>query len=211
MRRARIAVLLVSGAAGVAAAACGPSFQAIYEGNARFEHCYALEEQPQAPIHDKADCWRDWSERYTYGQTRDRIQYAIARYVALSQTENIPTDEAMMNAAPGVTPRVSNITAPAPTNAFAPPPKVLGEMDASTAPPIRPSERPQVITNEPQPDAAAPRAPVLPPPPAQSCADTCKVEFDACTASCGNDAGANGKKCAACPKTYKTCMRACFK
>lgn len=211
MRRARIAVLLASGAAGAAAVACGPSFQAIYEGNARFEHCYALEEQAQAPMHDKAECWHDWSERYTYGQTRDRIQYAIARYVALSQTENIPTDEAMMNAAPGVTPRVSNITAPAPTNAFAPPPKVLGDMDASTSPPTRPSERPQIITNEPQPDAAAARAPTIPPPPAQSCADTCKVEFDACQTSCSDDAGANGKKCTACPKAYKACMRACFK
>ena len=39
--------------------ACGPSFQAIYEGNSRFEHCYALEENAQTAMHDKADCWRD--------------------------------------------------------------------------------------------------------------------------------------------------------
>ena len=67
------------------ALACGPSFQAIYEGNARFEHCYALEENPQARMPDKAACWRDWSERYTYGQTQDRVHYATARYVALSE------------------------------------------------------------------------------------------------------------------------------
>ena len=71
---------------------CGPSFHAIYEGNARFEHCYALEENPQTGMKDRADCWRDWSEHYTYGQTRDRIQYATARYVALSQAPNVPTE-----------------------------------------------------------------------------------------------------------------------
>jgi hypothetical protein len=120
-------------AAAVASTACGPSFQAIYEGNVHFEHCYALEESPARPIRDKADCWRDWSEHYTYGQTRDRIQYAIARYVALSQAQNVPTDEALMMAAPGMTPRLTTITAPAPTSAFEPPPKVL-DADAQAPP-----------------------------------------------------------------------------
>src|SRR5262249_54827093 len=118
---------LAASAALLAAAACGPSFQAIYEGNARFEHCYALEETSTS-ARERADCWRDWSERYTYGQTRDRIQYAISRYVALSQASNMPTDEAMMLAAPGVAPRQTTITAPAPTNPFAPPPKVLDDV-----------------------------------------------------------------------------------
>ena len=97
--------------------ACGPSFQAIYEGNVRFEHCYALEENPQRPMPEKAQCWRDWSEHYTFGQTRDRVQYAISRYVALSQAGEAPTDEAMMMAAPGETPRTTTIHAPAPSNA----------------------------------------------------------------------------------------------
>lgn len=133
-------LLRAAGALGLlGASACGPSFQAIYEGNARFEHCYALEENPQMPMRDKASCWRDWSERYTYGQTRDRIQYAIARYVALSQAPSLPTDEALMMAAPGEAPRVSAITAPAPTNAFAPPPKVLDPVAPPPAEPITPA------------------------------------------------------------------------
>ena len=32
------------------ALACGPSFQAIYEGNSRFEHCYALDESPAGSL-----------------------------------------------------------------------------------------------------------------------------------------------------------------
>ena len=39
--------------------ACGPSFQALYEGDARFEHCYALEEDGIISMQKKADCWRD--------------------------------------------------------------------------------------------------------------------------------------------------------
>ncbi|MBS2020085.1 MAG: hypothetical protein JST00_44910 [Deltaproteobacteria bacterium] len=187
------------------AAACGPSFQAIYEGNARFEHCYALEENSQIPMTDKADCWRDWSERYTYGQTRDRIHYATARYVALSQVPNIPTDEAMMMAAPGVAPRQTAITAPAPTNAFAPPPKVLDE--GAPLPPPRPNERRTIVGRELDGGPAEPSGPKanvdagapVRPLPASACGSTCASRFEAC-----GDAGT-------CEKTYKTCMRGCFK
>lgn len=202
-------VIVGLGLLGGLAGACGPSFQAIYEGNARFEHCYALEENSQVPMTEKADCWRDWSERYTYGQTRDRIHYATARYVALSQVPNIPTDEAMMMAAPGVTPRQTVITAPAPTNAFAPPPKVLDEGDSG--PPVRPAERHTVVgqidggpapatgprqTPEANARAAPPSAPPLP---ASSCGNACASTFEKC-----GDAGT-------CEKTYRGCMRACFK
>jgi hypothetical protein len=203
-----VAVLLVSasGILGGALLACGPSFQAIYEGNARFEHCYALEENAQTGLPEKADCWRDWSERYTYGQTRDRIHYATARYVALSQSSNVPTDEAMMMAAPGVTPRQSVITAPAPTNAFAPPPKVLEDYaDAGTSGgrPLRASEVPTVVgVGGPSStlDAGPPPKPAAPLP-AADCTDGCRSKF--------RDCGADPK--AACDKTYRTCMRGCFK
>lgn len=184
------------------ALACGPSFQAIYEGNARFEHCYALEENAATVIPEKADCWRDWSEHYTYGQTRDRIHYATARYVALSQSSNVPTDEAMMMAAPGMTPRQSTITAPAPTNAFAPPPKVLEDYgDASTGKPARPSEVPTVLGVGASGASAKAASPALPSPPlpAADCGESCKNKFRDC------DAGAT------CEKTYRACMRVCFK
>src|SRR4051812_3724316 len=84
-----------------ALAACGPSYQALYEGDARFEHCYALEEASLSSMQQRSDCWRDWMLRYTYGQTRDRVEYASARYRALSRAPQAPTDEAMMEAAPG--------------------------------------------------------------------------------------------------------------
>lgn len=200
--------------------ACGPSFQAIYEGNARFEHCYALEENPQASIPDKASCWRDWSERYTYGQTRDRIHYATARYVALSEARQVPTDEALMMAAPGETPRATTITAPTPTNAFAPPPKVLDLNEgATTGTDVVGVGAGQPLT-VPVTAAAAPIAPPTPIPgdglPASPCAETCANDFVSCSGPCAGDRnkpqkpGAS-KTCAACEPTYRTCMRGCFK
>lgn len=200
--------------------ACGPSFQVIYEGNARFEHCYALEENPQTLVPEKADCWRDWSEHYTFGQTRDRIHYATARYVALSQSTNVPTDEAMMMAAPGMTPRQTSITAPAPTNAFAPPPKVLDDYpDASWGRPLRPSERPVLLgAGAPSSgdggiaDAGISDAGAAAPLPAATCTDPCKAKFRDCEASCvSGDGGVKSAACANCDRTYKACMRGCFK
>ncbi|HVJ92522.1 MAG TPA: hypothetical protein VM580_22125 [Labilithrix sp.] len=196
--------------------ACGPSFQAIYEGNARFEHCYALEENPHAPMTEKAACWRDWSEHYTYGQTRDRIYYATARYVALSEAPTLPTDEAMMMAAPGETPRVSTITAPTPTSAFEPPPKVLDPQNPPPPmPPGRPGE-PGILNGaafDAGVDAVADAAVSDPPLPAASCSDKCGTNYRGCAGGCETVTG--GKKptkaCDACLKTYRTCMRQCFK
>jgi hypothetical protein len=195
--------------------ACGPSFQVIYEGNARFEHCYALEENPQASMPAKAQCWRDWSERYTFGQTRDRINYATVRYVALSEAHNAPTDEALMMAAPGETPRTSTITAPAPTNAFEPPPKILEDAGVPASSPAHP-----VSTGSPNINANIPMLPLdagaaaanteLPPPlPQASCTDNCGTSFRNCNVNCSADAGMAA--CKACTTAYRSCMRACFR
>jgi hypothetical protein len=196
--------------AGGAVSACGPSFQAIYEGNARFEHCYALEENPHAGMHDKAACWRDWSERYTYGQTRDRVHYATARYVALSQISNAPTDEALMMGAPGETPRASTITAPTPTNAFQPPPKVLEPGESHVTSAMHPHEAANVPILSLDAGALAPVTTSLP---AASCADGCSAPYHKCSGGCdGVDAGAvKAKSCQSCLKTYRACMRECFK
>jgi hypothetical protein len=187
---------------------CGPSFQAVYEGNRRFEHCYALEENPTAPMPEKSTCWRDWSEHYTFGQTRDRVQYAISRYVALSRAGSAPTDEALMMAAPGETPRTSIINAPAPTNAFAPPPKVLeaGEERRTVT-----SGHPGEAANVPFIDAGAPAPVPTVVLPSQVCNDKCGGDYKTCAGSCEGDAGPKAKACVACESKYKTCMRGCFK
>jgi len=182
-----------------AALACGPSYQALYEGDARFEHCYALEETSAAQMGAKSDCWRGWILRYTYGQTRDRVEYAAARYRALTNAHQAPTDEAMMEAAPGEG-RATNIAAPAPTSAFAPPPKTLDESDGG----------PDEVNGNLPLDAgySGVKAVVTeenaPAPPGSSCATGCDATWSRCRVCDG------GAKCEACTATYKRCMRTCF-
>ncbi len=128
----RVLLWFLGGSLALVGAACGPSFQTVYENDARFEHCYALDETPTAAMTKKADCWNDWYKNHTYGQTRDRVEYARARYDALSTVPQLPTDEAMMAAAPGEGTNVDTAAAPTPTSAFAPPPK-LEARDGGTA------------------------------------------------------------------------------
>ena len=127
---------LLGGVVSIAAGsmACGPSFQAIYEGDARFEHCYALEENPNVALRQKGDCWRDWLAHYTYGQTRDRVVYAATRAQAIRRAPELPTDEAMMHAAPGEVNRAPDVM-PAPTSANAAPAKTLGDADGGAPQP----------------------------------------------------------------------------
>lgn len=192
----------------LAAAACGPSFQAIYEGNVRFEHCYALEENPQLPLPEKATCWRDWNEHYTFGQTRDRVQYAISRYVALSHMSSAPTDEAMMMAAPGETPRTTTIFAPSPSNAFAPPPKVL---DPGEQKPAGPPNRGEAASKVPYFDGGVATPAAMAAAPNQTCLDTCAGDYRGCSSTCDGDAGPKSKPCTICKQKYGACGRACFK
>ncbi len=201
-------ILRISACVAIAgsAAACAPSFQAIYEGDSRFERCYALEENPGVPMREKAECWKGWTQRYTYGQTRDRVQYAYARWRALSDVPRLPTDEAMMMAAPGVTPRVSAITAAAPTNAFAPPPKVLGDPEVAIrrveATPTEASVRSTSLGLNVSSDADDM--------PSSRCQSTCRGVLATCRSHCGAKATPGAPACDACDDKYKGCMRGCF-
>ncbi len=206
-----LAAVLLAGLAMLAATAlgCGPSFQAIYEGDQRFEHCYALDDNPTTPLPDKGNCWRDWMQNYTYGQTRDRVEYAAVRQRALSRVA-IPTDEAMMAAAPGQVVSRS-VATPAPTSAFAPPPKTMGVVDphgpppapslASSFAPAAPAGSVVFVTpSQPLPKAA--------PPPAAECQDGCDKTWQSCGAKTDTT---RDPKNEACGKTYRACMRGCFK
>jgi hypothetical protein len=179
------------------AVACGPSYQALYEGDARFEHCYALEENGAAGMPQKSECWRDWTSRYTYGQTRDRIEYAAARLRALQLAPVAPTDEAMMQAAPGEG-RASSIDAPAPTSAFEPPPNTLapdaGMVQRSALPVGFIDAGAELVTEEKSAD-----------PPGTACGTGCDATWSRCKTTCDGKA-----KCDACVRTYKRCMRNCF-
>ena len=187
--------------------ACGPSFQVVYEGDARFEHCYALDDTPTISLEDKTDCWSQWVRSYTYGQTRNRIDYASGRAKALRAVPAMPTDEAIMSAAPGEgTSRVGH-DEPVTTNAFAPPPTTMSAVDAGN------SSRLETPADE-NPGPPSPIRPVNPnlpvgsvvpdTTPRESCTDRCRGEWQVCRASCKSG------KCALCDKSYGGCMKRCF-
>jgi len=183
---------------GVELAACGPSFQVVYEGDARFEHCYALDEVPTVAMQEKTDCWNQWMRSYTYGQTRNRIDYAASRAKALRDVPVMPTDEAVMGAAPGEgTGRVGK-DEPLTTNAFAPPPKTQNDGDAGPA--SAAPENTAVVTTHP----GVPLGVVLPSTtPHEPCTDRCRSEWEVCRGACKG-------KCAACDHSYGGCMKRCF-
>src|SRR5437868_15203061 len=202
MKSGRSLLLPAAGASLACVIACGPSCQALYEGDARFEHCYALDESGTASMNQKSDCWRDWTLRYTYGQTRDRVEYAAARYRALSRAPEAPTDEAMMEAAPGEG-RGSSVAAPAPTSAFAPPPKTLSDIPDGGA---RPSDLPGYIDAAVAPIGPAPELPP-PKPPGSECSDPCSETWAGCKVKCVAD---GPKACDACTVAFKKCMKLCY-
>lgn len=183
---------------------CGPSFQAIYEGDARFEHCYALEEDPNVAMHYKSACWQDWTKRYTYGQTRDRVQYAANRYAALTRAPALPTDEALMGAAPGEEGEKTQISAPAPTSAYTPPPK--------TSPGVNTVSPTQTWTQAVLDGGAAPASPVVTVPDPRSalvdCTDACATTWKGCKVACEQ---AGKRNCDYCEKPYRTCLKQCMK
>jgi hypothetical protein len=132
------------------AVACGPSFQAVYECDVRFEHCYALDESA-ASVDAKKECWREWLHGYTYGQSRDRVEYGGTRYSELSLDQTLPSEDT-----PSATRAKRTVAAPAPTNAFAPPPNISGGAAAVAV-------------------AHAPGA---------ECSDGCAQRWTSCRASC---------------------------
>jgi hypothetical protein len=179
---------------------CGPSFQTIYENDARFEHCYALDESGVS-LDQKSKCWDDWKAHHTFGQTRDRVDYAQARVVALSQSD-VPTDEAMMQAAPGEVGESNKLTAPAPTNAFAPPPQAM-DADAGTRSQAPFSAMSAMTATQPP---AAFDAGASARPPGAACSDDCARVWQDCKGQSSAGSG-DTKKCDA---PYDRCVVSCL-
>lgn len=176
------ALLALSALVLLAAVACGPSFQAIYDSDVHFEHCYALDET-NTPQGSKRECWSQWLRSYTYGQSRDRVDFAASRVAALSVATTLAVDPLQTHAVSA---------APQPTNAFAPPPNVIGDAgppgpDAGTASTDAPVETPRRHA------------------PGSECADACEARWSQCRNGCSDGT------CDNCDRTYRACMPPCFR
>jgi hypothetical protein len=170
-----------------ASAGCGPSYQAVYECDVNFEHCYALDQGSASPDAMKA-CWREWLHSYTYGQSRDRVEYAATRFSELSLDPTLPGEDTAVHPK-----RNRGMVAPLPTSAFAPPPNLAGGDRDGAAPP------PTVAgaTGPPRPVVTAQA-------PGEQCTSACAERWNGCRKGCADGA------CDACDRSYKECVPACF-
>lgn len=182
----------------LSAAACGPSLTRVHEGTLRFEHCYRLDLEPAVATPKRDACWKLWLDSYTYGQPRDRIDYARRRAQALEKGDTEPP--ALHLAGERRTAeRPFYLVVPEPSSVHAPPPPVATALPAPTL----------EADGGPSPNADAKT------PPAASCAETCRSSWETCDGECGQGdpkrkRSGGASACDACRDTYAKCMRACF-
>ncbi|MGC4090608.1 MAG: hypothetical protein QM756_22600 [Polyangiaceae bacterium] len=166
--------------------------QSIYEGDVRFEHCYRLDlDLNIAPSHREA-CWKQWLTSYTYGQPRDRIEYARRRVRAFASGDVTRPSLDAANAAAAAERRQFYLVVPEPMSPHASPPALATVVpSASSAPP----------------PAAAPEPARAP---ASRCTAACDSSWRSCESACAPDGGASETACKSCEPDYKRCMKRCF-
>ncbi len=200
MLRVGLRFLLSCSAATVAVAwGCGPSVQSIHEGNVRFEHCYRLDLDPNiAPTH-RLTCWRQWTDTYSYGQTRDKIEYARRRARYLGHGSSGPNKLDLSDKSQADPAAESPAGAPAPTSVHAPPPPMAAKPDAGTA---APDGGIGIADSGPRAD--------LPTPPFAGCLDSCLDVWRTCQKPCTPSDEKPDAACPDCRANYRACLKRCL-
>jgi hypothetical protein len=168
----------------------------VHEGTVRFEHCYRLDLENGVGLQQRSACWKLWLESHTYGQPRDRIEYARQRLDAIADANREPP-ELRVAGEQRSEQRQFYLVVPAPTSVH------------STPPPIATVYQP-AETNGPDAGADASANGDGKAPPAESCAVSCKSAWQSCDATCAADAGGTKRPACACKADYSKCMRGCF-
>ena len=172
-----------------ASSACGASIQAVYEGDVRFEHCMALDSRQDAKPTLRNACWEEWVKFYTFGQTRDRVDYAKLRQQQLGASSDFDEGQWAQN-------NRAKSAVPEPTSALAPPPMTLVSDGGA---PILPSSADADAGTNPESDASTPE------PPGAVCGSECDESWTLCRKECSSPACEK-----TCATRHKRCMRKCF-
>jgi hypothetical protein len=190
--------------------ACGPSLTTVHEGTIRFEHCYRLDLEAVANRDQQRACWSLWLDSYTYGQSRDRIEYARRRLTDIAD-QNGQHPELRLAGEQRTEQRQFYLVVPAPSSVHATPPPILAPYEPAPS-----ADDSDAGTGAPQ-NAKAP--------PAEGCAASCKSAWQSCETLCSADADAGAKPAKPasgakpakpasscdCKESYGKCMRGCFK
>ena len=152
----------------------------------RFEHCMALDSQPDVKPTIRRACWDEWRKFYTFGQTRDRIEYAALRDRQLGGASDFDEGDWQLEKSS----RSSSID---PTSALAPPPMLLAAVVVDAG-----ADADAALADAA--DAEADSAP-----PAARCSSDCEQSWSFCRGEC--KAASCEKECSS---KYKRCMKRCF-
>jgi len=166
--------------------ACGPSLTSVHEGTVRFEHCNRLDLDQRVVDGECRQCWQKWLAESTYGQPRDRIDYARRRARALSNGN--PARPVLTFDERSSEDRQFYLVVPGPTSVHAPPPPIATVWHGA--------------------DAGAPEKAAGDLPPSSSCAEACRTTWGACNKACSS--GKAASNCSKCGTDYSTCMKSCF-
>lgn len=150
----------------------------------RFEHCMALDSRPDVKPTIRRACWEEWTKFYTFGQTRDRVEYAMVRQKQLRNASDFDEGD-------WTPPQTAAAVAPEPTSALAPPPITLAAADAGA-----PDAAPVSSAAKLDGDKA---------PPSSECSAACQDDWTLCRQDCRSPACEKS-----CTGKYKRCMRRCF-
>jgi len=185
---------------------CGPSVQSIYEGDVRFEHCYRLDLELDVATTHRQACWTTWLDRYTYGQSRDRLEYARRRVRAFA-TGDVDRPALRVGTNQEQDTRQFYLVVPQPTSVHAPPPPIATRVNAVPDAPASSSSElgksSPAISNSAEAAKTADK-----PAPGDDCSSACKSAFASCNQAC--DGAAKSLACKSCDPDYKKCMARCF-
>ncbi len=179
-RRLRRTAPLLSWVGAALLGACGPSFEILAEGDLRFAHCDRLDLDPKiAPSH-RLHCWREWRRTYTYGQTRDRVEYAARRIAEVVSGDTEPGFQLPS----GELPRERPVPVkPPPAGGAGGAPQLLSAALAPVAPEVAPGERACRERCEREQAACSPGCETRP----TGC-EPCPQTLEACLKDCKTDA-----------------------
>lgn len=62
---------------------CGATFTSHHKSDAHFDQCHALDLDPQATQARRLFCWQEWLDKYSSGQSRERVQNVERRVLVL--------------------------------------------------------------------------------------------------------------------------------
>ena len=180
---------------------CGPSFEVLAEGDLRFVHCDRLDLDPKIASSHRLHCWREWRRMYTYGQTRDRVEYAQRRIaeVVSGDTEapfQLPSAESPRGVGrhwvrPGL--KLDAVAVPPAAAAAVPPASAVAAASVAVAASLAVAAPPATGT------PAAPSAEEL------ACHSRCETANAACAPGCET----RPTGCKRCERPLETCLSDC--